>query len=105
MNFYMVSCDGDDLADEPLMAESVEAAADLYVQAILDGKSSTSRYDVKKALCIYVGQFVPPEGGSGLMDGTLATSVPTRAIPSWRAAFQPKPKEFDKEVDEGPSLG
>lgn len=85
MNFYIVSGDVDDCPDEPLMAEDVTQAADLYVQAALSGTAGIGVSELKRSLCIFVDQFVPPETGSGLMKDTVSTSIPMRAIPSWSA--------------------
>lgn len=99
MNFYLVSGDGDDLPQEPLMAEDVAQAADLYVQAVLEGRACIDVQDLRRGLCIFVGGFVPPEGGAGLMPDTVATSVPMNHIPSWRAFNAPKSDGFEN----GPS--
>ncbi|MFX4299894.1 hypothetical protein [Pseudosulfitobacter pseudonitzschiae] len=88
MNFYLVSADGDDYPDEPLMAETVQEAADLYVQAVLDGKAGISVSELKRGVCIFVDQFVAPDAGSGLMKDTVSTTVPMRTIPSWTAYLE-----------------
>lgn len=98
MNLYLVSGDADDLPDEPLMAGDVAEAADLYVQAVLEGRASIGVSDLRRGLCINVGGFVPPEGGAGLMRDTVATSVPMTHIRSWREYLAPR----DSRVEDGP---
>lgn len=88
MNFYLVSGDVDDCPSEPLMAEDVTQAADLYVQAALSGTAGISVSELKRGVCIFVDQFVAPDAGSGLMKDTVSTTVPMRAIPSWTAYLE-----------------
>lgn len=89
MNFYLVSCDGDDMPEEPMMAAGYMQAVDLYVRASLEGHTGASLSDLRRALCINVSQFEAPEGGVGLMKDSLGTMVPMRSIPSWQAYLTP----------------
>jgi hypothetical protein len=88
MEFYLVSGDGDDLPDEPLLASSVAEAADLYVQAVLAGRAAIGISDLRRGLCINISGFEAPAEGAGLMRDTVATSVPMSHIPSWRAHLE-----------------
>ena len=89
MRFFIVSVDGDDTPNEPMLAHDETEAADLYVQAILDSGDAVARSDLKRAICIFIDEFVAPESGIGLMKDTLSTSIPLRMIPSWQRHNDP----------------
>lgn len=90
MNYYLLSCDDDDAPSEPLLAETVEQAADLYVQAVIDGRAGITPDALGRSACVYIDQFVTPEVGVGLMKDALSTSIPMKAIPSWKAHLDSK---------------
>lgn len=85
MNLYLVSVDGDDCPDEPVMAADPAQAANLYVQAVLAGRAVIGAHHLQRSPCVWISQFVIPEGGVGLMRDTLSTSIPIATIPSWQA--------------------
>lgn len=90
MNFYLVSPDIDDIDSAPVMAKDVAQAADLYVQACLEGRTEVDGHCLRNSRCIYIDQFVAPEGGAGLMKDTISTSIPMTAIQSWKAHLEEK---------------
>lgn len=84
MKLYLACADGDDIPQEPLLANDVAEAAEIYVQATLDGKTSITIDALRRGRCINIGGFEPPEGGRGLMKDFVSTSVPMTHISAWR---------------------
>jgi hypothetical protein len=89
MEIYIVTLDGDDMPEEPVTANDCAHAADIYIQEILGGRACVQPLEVKRAPCVWVSKFEAPEG-SGLMKETISTSIPVKAIPSWKAYLDNK---------------